>query len=93
MERASNLPLILILVALLVWFGFQSFQLLSERSNLVSLQTSLEGALQESQKMRAQLETLVSKTAELAQQGNPSAKKVIEELEKRGIPISASAPK
>ena len=40
--------------------------------------------------MRAQLETLVTKTAQLAKQGNASAKTAIEELEKRGIPIRAA---
>ena len=90
-RRASSLPLILIMVALLVWFGFQTFQLVLERTNLISLQGSLVAAVQESQKMRAQLETLINKTTELAKQGNASAKKVVEELEKRGISINAAA--
>ena len=41
--------------------------------------------------MQSQLQALVSKTAELAQQGNPAAKMAIEELEKRGIPIKGAA--
>jgi len=90
-RRASSLPLILTIVSLLVWFGFQTAQLVLERSHLGLLKGSLEAPLQESQKVRAQLETLITKTAELANQGNASAKTVIEELEKRGIPIKAAA--
>jgi hypothetical protein len=41
--------------------------------------------------MQSQLQSLVSKTAELAQQGNPAAKAAVEELEKRGIPIKGAA--
>lgn len=90
-EPASRLPLILTIVSLLVWFGFQTVQLVIERSNLSLLKGNLEEAMQESQKVRTQLETLISKTAELANRGNASAKTVVEELEKRGIPIKATA--
>lgn len=89
-RRASSLPLILTVVSLLVWFGFQTVQLVIERSDLSQLKGNLEAAMRESQKVRAQLETLITKTAELANQGNASAKTVVEELEKRGIPIKAA---
>ena len=89
-KRASSLPLILTVVSLLVWFGFQTVQLVIERSNLSLLKGNLEEAMQKSEKVRAQLETLISKTAELANRGNASAKTVVEELEKRGIPIKAA---
>lgn len=89
-RRTSSLPLILTLASLLVWFGFQTVQLVRERSNLSSLKGNFEAAMQESQKLRAQLETLVTKTADLAKQGNTSAKSAIAELEKRGIPIKAA---
>jgi len=91
-RRASSLPLVLTIVSLLVWFGFQTLQLVLERSHLSSLKGNLEAAMQESQKMRAQLETLITKTAELANRGNANAKAVVKELEERGIPIKAAAP-
>ena len=91
-KRPSRLPLILTIASLLVWFGFQTVQLVVERDNLGSVKGNLEAPMQESQKVRAQLETLITKTADLANQGNVSAKTVVEELEKRGIPIKAAAP-
>src|SRR5262249_61570451 len=51
---------------------------------------NFESAMQESQKMQGQLQSLIGKTAELAQQGNSAAKAAAEELEKRGIPIKGA---
>lgn len=90
-RRASSLPLILTIVSVLVWFGFQTAQLVLERGNLSQVKANLETPMRESQRVRAQLEMLLTKTAELANRGNASAKTVVEELEKRGIPIKAAA--
>ena len=46
------------------------------------MKANFDSAMQESQKMQSQLQALVSKTAELAQQGNPAAKAAVEELER-----------
>ena len=89
--RPSNLPLAITISALLVYFAFQTFELVRERSTLSELKVNLETPLQESQKMRSQLESLLTKTAELANQGNPAAKTVVEELQKRGVPIGADS--
>jgi len=79
------------MVSVLIWFAFQTLQLVVERNNLTALKANFDSAMQESQKMQSQLQSLVSKTAELAQQGNPAAKAAVEELEKRGIPIKGAA--
>jgi hypothetical protein len=91
-RRGSSLPLILTLVSVFIWFVFQTLQLVVERSNLTGLKANFESAVQESQKMQSQLQSLVSKTLELANQGNPAAKAAVLELEKRGIPIKGAAP-
>ena len=79
------------MVSVLIWFAFQTLQLVVERNNLTAVKANFDSAMQESQKMQSQLQSLVSKTAELAQQGNPAAKAAVEELEKRGIPIKGVA--
>ena len=89
-QRGSSLPLILTMVSVLIWFGFQTVQLLVERNNLAAVKANFESAVQESQKMQGQLQSLIGKTAELAQQGNSAAKAAVEELEKRGIPIKGA---
>jgi hypothetical protein len=91
-RRGSSLPLVLTMVSILIWFAFQTLQLVVERNNLTALKTNFESAMQESQKMQGQLQSLVSKTIELANQGNPAAKAAVLELEKRGIPIKGVAP-
>jgi len=91
-KRGSSLPLLLTMISVLIWFAFQTLQLVVERNNLTALKANFESAMQESQKMQSQLQSLVSKTVELAQQGNPAAKAAVEELEKRGFPIKSAAP-
>lgn len=93
-KPASNLPFILTLTALLIFFGFQTLQLITERSNLAMVKSNQEGAIQEAQKVQAQFKTLVAKTGQLADQGHAGAKMVMEELLKRGVgsPPPAAAP-
>jgi hypothetical protein len=91
-SAALRLPLALTMLALLIWFGFQTVDLALERGNLTSLKSNYDPAAQEAEKIRAQLETLITKTAELAGKGNPSAKTAFEELQKRGIPVQAISP-
>jgi hypothetical protein len=87
----SNLPFIITLTALTVYFGFQTVQLISERGNLGQVKTSQEAAIQEAQKVQTQFKNLVTKTGQLADQGHAGAKMVMEELQKQGVGF-ASAP-
>lgn len=89
---ALRLPLALTMVSLLIWFGFQTLELVLERNNLTTVKSNFEAATREAEKMRAQLQTLITQTAELASKGNASAKVVIEELQKKGIPVASAAP-
>jgi hypothetical protein len=80
-----TLPLSLTLAALTIYFGFQTFHLLSERSNLALVKASQEAAIQEAQKVQGQFKTLVTKISELAEKGHAGAKMVMEELLQRGV--------
>ena len=93
-KPASNLPLIITLVALLLYFSFQTLSLLSERSNLGFVKSNQDGSLQEGQKVQAQFKLLVTKTSELASQGHQGAKMVMEGLERQGVGFApqSSAP-
>ena len=84
-ERGANLPLTILLSALILWFAFQTVQLASERANLGEARGHQEAAMQEAQKLRTQFESLISKTSELANKGHAGAKLVMEELQKRGM--------
>ncbi|HEX9264754.1 MAG TPA: hypothetical protein VF977_10315 [Candidatus Binatia bacterium] len=84
-KTGSNLPFIVTLVALTIYFGFQTLQLLSERGNLGLVKSNQDAAIQEAQKVQTQFKTLVTKTGQLADQGHAGAKMVMEELQKRGV--------
>jgi hypothetical protein len=90
-KPASNLPLIITLIALLVYFSFQTLSLLSERSNLGFVKSNQDGALQEAQKVQAQFKLLVTKTSDLANQGHAGAKMVMEGLERQGVGFAADS--
>jgi hypothetical protein len=87
----SNLPLIITLVALTIYFAFQALQLATERNNLGLVKANQDAAIQEAQKVQAQFKTLVTKTGELAGQGHAGAKMVMEELQKRGLGAAPEA--
>jgi len=84
----SHLPFIITLVALLLFFTFQTFSLLTERSNLGSVKSNQDGALQEAQKVQSQFRLLVSKTGELADQGHAGAKMIMEGLQRQGVGLA-----
>ena len=89
----SNLPFVLTLVALLIFFSFQSLSLLNERGNLALVKSSQDAALQEAQKIHAQFKTLVAKTGELADKGHAGARMVMEGLQRQAMSVSAEPEK
>jgi hypothetical protein len=91
-----TLPLTITLVALLLFFGFQSVQLVIERGNLGMVKGNQDAALQEAQKVQEQFKTLVTKTNQLAEQGHAGARMVMEGLQRQGLgaapPPESKAP-
>jgi hypothetical protein len=85
-------PLALLAVAIFLWVGFQTTQLIREREGLQTLRQGQEAQVQSSQKLRASLDAIASGTAKLAEQGNPSARLIVDELRKRGVTIKPNAP-
>jgi hypothetical protein len=82
--RESNLPFAITLAALLIYFGFQTIQLIAQRSELSAVKSSQEAPLQASQKVQEQFSTLMTKTGELAKQGHAGAKMVLDGLQITG---------
>lgn len=79
------LPFVITLVALFVYFAFNTLQMTVERSNLASIKANQEAAIQEAQKIQVQFKTLIGKTGELAEQGHAGAKMVMEGLQSQGL--------
>jgi hypothetical protein len=94
-KPALNLPFIITLTALLLFFGFQTLQLIVERGNLGMMKSNQDSALQEAQKVQEQFKTLVTKTNQLAEQGHVGARMVMEGLQRQGFgapPPESKAP-
>jgi hypothetical protein len=87
-------PALLIALAIVVWFGFQTVQLVREWGQLSVAQSSLQPQEQNAIKLRASLDAVATSTVKLAAEGNGNARVVVEELRKRGVTINLTdAPK
>ncbi len=90
--RGLAIPVCLVVIAFVVWTGFQTSQLMRERGTLQGIRASQEAPVQEAAKLRTQLDSIARGTQDLANQGNPNAKTIVAELQKRGITINIPAP-
>jgi hypothetical protein len=99
-RHSVYVPVLIGLVALAGLLGFQCVELWQGHGGLIAQRDSQTAAVAESDKMRRQLVTLATKTAELAQQGDADAKAIVDEYAKRGLnfvppraPAGTPAPK
>lgn len=91
-ERSVFLPLVLLAAAVVAWTGFQTLQLWRERDALAATRLSQERPLENSKKLREQLDTIAKETQLLANKGNAGARLIVDELKKRGVTINPEAP-
>lgn len=82
------IPAAIVLLALLSWTCFQTVQLVLDRNSLSKVISGQAEKMEQSNKVRAALQSLGTRTARLAQGGNANATLIIEELRKRGITIN-----
>jgi hypothetical protein len=85
------IPMCLLAVAWTLWAVFQMIMLFQEGSNLKTLKANQEPTVQQAMKLRAQLDSIAAKTAELAAKGNSGAKSIVDALKQRGITIDPNA--
>jgi hypothetical protein len=90
--RSAFLPGLLLALAVVGWSGFQMAQLVTERFNLTVAIGNQASQMEQSRKVRAALESIATRTARLARDGNANATVIVEELRKRGISINPDGP-
>ncbi len=93
--RSVFLPALLVALAVTGWSGFQTWQLVKERSALTNGIAEQTPQMEQSEKLRDALQKLASGLAAVAKQGNANATIVVEELRRNGITIDdepAAAP-
>jgi hypothetical protein len=84
-------PLQLGLLALLLFFAFQTWQLVAERGLLAATHTAQQQAVDNAGRLRASLDALAADTQRMADAGNPNAALLVAELKKRGVTINPNA--
>ena len=83
--RSVFLPILLLAMALLATFSFQTSLLLQEREAMVNTRGGQEAPLANAQKFRANLDVLVGETRRLADAGNPHARAILDAFAQRGV--------
>ena len=90
-QHSIFLPALLTALAVVVWFGFQTTQLVKERGNLATLKENQTATHQNAEKMRGQLDAIAAGAQRLADAGNPNAQAIVNALRQRGITINPAA--
>ena len=83
----TSLAVSFVVLSWFIWVCFQTTQLARDQYRLNQLKAGQELALQESAKVRSQIEGLAADTAKLAAQGHAGAQAIMAELQKRGVRI------
>jgi hypothetical protein len=83
------LPVLIVAASFFVLMAFETGYTIHDREALAEQQRVQEQALQEAIKLRQKLETLASKTAQLAADGDEGAKAVVDQMKRQGITLSA----
>jgi len=91
-ERSPFIPFLILALSVTGWAAFQMTQLLRERDSLDVARSSQERPMENSKKLRDQLDGLARDTQLLANKGNASARLIVDELKKRGITINPEPP-
>ncbi len=89
---SAFLPVLILSLVMVAWFGFQAAQLRNERDAMRELMTNQDKQMQESKKLRDSLDAIARGTAQLADAGNANARLVIDELKKRGVTVNPNPP-
>lgn len=84
--------LVFIVLAMLIWFGYQTWNLQREYGQLRSLHANQDAALEAVRKRQAQLESIARRVYALAQTGHSEATLIAQELARRGVTVSPEAP-
>lgn len=86
------IPVFLLALALLLMTAFQLSDLLHNRDMLRQRLSELDKPLQESARIKAQVEAVARGAAQLAQQGNSNAQAILDQLRQAGITVNPNSP-
>jgi hypothetical protein len=81
--------MLLTLLALIVWFGFQTLELWTERQNYRTAVERQAVRIERLQQIHTAFDGLADDTARLAAAGNPNAQLLLDALKKRGVNVKS----
>lgn len=79
----------LLTIAVFLMVAFQTYQLVREKKTLSNTKIAQEQPVQESIKLRHQLDSVAGDLAKLADGGDAGAKEIVDGLHRRGINLKA----
>jgi hypothetical protein len=85
--RTGELPLMLVALAVFLWLGFQTVELVRDSESLAAIHQNQEQPLQETARLRDAANSLGADVATLAQQGDAGAKQVVAEMANQNIKL------
>lgn len=86
--RTPFVPVLLMALAIVTWFGAQLFDAYQQRLSLLASHQSQQHTVDNASKLRQLLDALAADTQRMADGGNTNAALLVTELRKRGITIS-----
>lgn len=89
-QKSIFLPALLLALAGLGALAMTTYQSVLERELLAQRVAGSDAQVNEARRVRAALDSLASATKALAQDGNPNARALVDELQHRGVTIDAS---
>jgi hypothetical protein len=84
-----TLPMFILVLSQIASTGYQVVEQWQKRSALMELRAGQAPAIAEAQKLRSALDRLAADTKALSDQGDPNARLLVVELEKRGVTINS----
>jgi hypothetical protein len=76
----------------LIWFGFQAWNLQREYQQLRAIHAGQEAPLEQARRRQGQLESIARRVYALSQQGHQGATLIVQELARRGVNITSDSP-
>lgn len=92
-HRRDWLPMALIVLAVLLLAAYQTVGLVREHDALARVYTAQQPTIDQAQKMRTALQTIATKTAQLAANGDTTARDVLDSMHRAGVTVSLPADK
>lgn len=89
MGLAVPLATVILALSFLLFAAFQTYEQVHNQAALAKVKATQEASVKQARSMRQQLGKIAGQTAQLADEGDAGARKVVEAMAKQGIELKA----